>query len=88
MGAGRARAPLDSGRAPDRALPAAIWFGQGSERALTRSGAPRPRLRLLARALRAEARYRVSRRLSQPAKWLRDLERAQNRWGELSAAPR
>jgi len=65
-----------------------IWFGQGCERALTRSGAPRPRLRLLARALRAEARYRVSRRLSQPAKWLRELERAQNRWGELSASPR
>lgn len=65
-----------------------IWFGQGCERALTRSGAPRPRLRLLARALRAEARYRVSRRLSEPARWLRDLERAQNRWGELSASPR
>ena len=65
-----------------------IWFGQGCERAFTRSGAPRPRLRLLARALRAEARYRVSRRLSEPAKWLRELERAQNRWGELSASPR
>jgi glycosyltransferase involved in cell wall biosynthesis len=65
-----------------------IWFGQGCERALTRGGAPRPRLRLLARALRAEARYRVARRVSEPAKWLRELERAQNRWGELSAAPR
>jgi hypothetical protein len=64
-----------------------IWFGQGRERALTRS-APRPRVRLLARALRAEARYRVSRRLSDPSKWLRHLERAQNRWGELSASPR
>jgi glycosyltransferase involved in cell wall biosynthesis len=65
-----------------------IWFGQGCERALTRGGAPRPRLRLLARALRAEARYRVARRLGEPAKWLRELERAQNRWGELSASPR
>jgi hypothetical protein len=65
-----------------------IWFGQGCERALTRSGAPRPRLRLLARALRAEARYRVSRRVRGPAQWLRDLERAQHRWGELSAPPR
>ena len=65
-----------------------IWFGQGRERALTRLGAPRPRLRLLARALRAEARYRVSRRLSEPPSWLRHLERAQNRWGELSASPR
>ncbi len=65
-----------------------IWFGQGCERALTRSGAPRPRLRLLARALRAEARYRISRRVSEPAKWLRELERAQNRWGEFSASPR
>jgi glycosyltransferase involved in cell wall biosynthesis len=65
-----------------------VWFGHGCERALTRSGAPRARLRLLARALRAEARYRVSRRVSQPAKWLRQLERAQNRWGELSASPR
>ena len=65
-----------------------IWFGQGCERALTRSGAPRPRLRLLARALRAEARYRASRRVSEPPQWLRHLERAQNRWGELSASPR
>ena len=65
-----------------------IWFGQGCERALTRGGAPRPRLRLLARALRAEARYRVSRRVRGPAQWLRDLERAQHRWGELSAPPR
>jgi glycosyltransferase involved in cell wall biosynthesis len=65
-----------------------IWFGQGRERALTRSGAPRPRVRLLARALRAEARYRVSRRLSQPPVWLHNLERAQTRWGELSASPR
>jgi len=65
-----------------------IWFGQGCERSLTRSGAARPRLRLLARALRAEARYRIARRVSAPALWLRDLERAQNRWGELSAAPR
>ncbi len=65
-----------------------IWFGQGCERALTRGGAPRPRLRLLTRALRAEARYRIARQVSEPAKWLRELERAQNRWGELSAAPR
>jgi glycosyltransferase involved in cell wall biosynthesis len=65
-----------------------VWFGHGCERALTRHGAARPRLRLLARALRAEARYRVSKRLRQPSRWLRDLERAQNRWGELSASPR
>jgi glycosyltransferase involved in cell wall biosynthesis len=65
-----------------------IWFGQGCERALTRGGALRPRLRLLARALRAEARYRVSRRVGKPTQWLRHLERAQNRWGELSASPR
>jgi glycosyltransferase involved in cell wall biosynthesis len=60
-----------------------VWSGNGSERALTRSGPPRSRLRLLARALRAEARYRVSRRSREPARWLRDLERAQGRWGEL-----
>ena len=65
-----------------------VWFGHGSERALTRSGPPRSRLRLLARALRAEARYRVSRRSREPAKWLRDLERAQGRWGELRTPPR
>ena len=65
-----------------------IWFGQGRERALIRGGAPRPRLRLLARALRAEARSRIARRVSDPAEWLRELERAQNRWGELSASQR
>lgn len=65
-----------------------IWFAQGRERALIRGGAPRPRLRLLARALRAEARSRIARRLSHPAEWLRELERAQNRWGELSASQR
>ncbi len=63
-----------------------VWFGHGCERALTRSGAPRSRLRLLARALRSEARYRVSRRSREPAQWLRDLERAQGRWGELRTA--
>lgn len=62
-----------------------VWLGNGSERALTRGGSPRSRLRLLARALRAEARYRVSRRTSEPARWLRDLERAQGRWGEWQA---
>ena len=63
-----------------------VWFGNGCERALTRSGPPRSRVRLLARALRAEARYRASRRSREPARWLRDLERAQGRWGELRAA--
>jgi GT2 family glycosyltransferase len=65
-----------------------IWYGQGCERALTRRGSERTRLRLFARALRAEARYRVSRRLAEPSRWLRELERAQNRWGELSAPRR
>ena len=62
-----------------------IWRGNGRERALTRNGAPRSRLRLFARALRAEARYRVARRSRDPARWLRALARAQGRWGELSA---
>jgi glycosyltransferase involved in cell wall biosynthesis len=65
-----------------------VWFGQGRERALTRRGGRRSRLARLARALRAEARYRVSRRLASPERWLLALERAQQRWGELSAAPR
>jgi hypothetical protein len=65
-----------------------IWFGYGCERAVTRKRAPRSRLELLGRALRAEARYRVARRLSEPPIWLRELERAQIRWGELSASPR
>lgn len=62
-----------------------VWYGNGRERALLRRGAPRSRLRLLARALRAEARYRVARRSRDPARWLRALERAQGRWGELGA---
>jgi hypothetical protein len=65
-----------------------VWFGHGCERALTRSGAPRSRLRLLVRALRAEARYRASRRSRAAAQWLRDLERAQGRWGELRTSGR
>jgi glycosyltransferase involved in cell wall biosynthesis len=60
-----------------------VWFGNGSERARSRRGPPRSRLRLWLRALRCEARYRVARRTREPARWLRELERAQARWGEL-----
>jgi glycosyltransferase involved in cell wall biosynthesis len=62
-----------------------FYHGQGQERAQRRGGAKiRSRAHLWTRALRAEARFRVARRLAPPAAWLPALKVAANRWGELS----
>ncbi len=61
-----------------------FYLGQGQQIAALRTGrAPRSRRRLWTRALRAEARYQLRRRVVPSTTWLRDMKTASNRWGQL-----
>ena len=61
------------------------YFASGQEVAY-RSRKVRRRSVLWVRALRAELRYQLRRRIAEPGVWLDDLRTASRRWGKLRGA--